>query len=130
MRFLPEWSVHSFERLQNNQHGSLSSHVTWVGAWWAARGDDDLVIFGPYWPDWMSRSVCRVAGHRSRRSTAVSVRDHSIPPTTYHCCRCSKQLGESWDTFGNVVRYGDDPYRDDPPEEDIIDPWGEWGDRT
>src|SRR6202020_1351714 len=60
----PSWSVHSWQRIQANMHGALSWHKTWLGARWAARGDDDLVVFGPYWPDWQKRAVCRIRGHR------------------------------------------------------------------
>lgn len=105
----PSWSVHSFERLQANRHGALSEHRTWFGARWASRRDEDLVVFGPYWPSWVDaikRGVCRIRGHRVRRSTAVWVRDLDCPPTTLHCGRCGAELGSEWRTYGRVVKYG------------------------
>lgn len=89
-------------------HGALSWHRTWVGARWATRGDEDLVIFGPYWPDWQKRAICRIWKHRVYRWTASWCKERSMPPTRYYCARCGVELGRSHETFGKIVRYGDE----------------------
>lgn len=108
IRVLPSWSIHHWEAIQANRHGALSFHVFWPRAWWIARRDDDLVIFGPYWPEWQKQMVCRVLGHRPYRSTAVAVRDMDCPPTKWGCSRCDADLGWSWNTYGKTVNYGRD----------------------